>query len=329
MKFQESKLQFQTALPALDYRECLLIYDRKLLKEWGAWIRRFPQAYPVSSGEQLKDLREFPKHVEKLMKISADLSPKTMQVVAFGGGSVGDFAGFFASVFKRGVSLIQIPSTWLAALDSAHGGKTALNVRSVKNQVGTFYPANQIFLVSSVLEKLGPGRFQEAWSEAIKVALLDSPALAGKVQKATDAKKLWKLLPALIKAKLKIVRRDPFEQKGIRHLLNLGHTVGHVLEAELGLSHGLAVGYGLRFALNWSKSQGLLAKNFELHGIPGSTDLAVALRKVRQARQLLMKDKKMGVGGRIRFVLLKRPGLPVIANPTVHEILQEIERQKR
>ena len=92
----------------------------------------FPQRYGVCAGEDLKDLAAFPKHVEHLLEIAAPLPQSRLSVVALGGGSVGDFAGFFASVFKRGVPLQQIPSTWLAAIDSAHGGKNALNVGRAK-----------------------------------------------------------------------------------------------------------------------------------------------------------------------------------------------------
>jgi 3-dehydroquinate synthase len=325
-----SRLFFHNRLPRLPVENSVLIYDRRLAKVWGKWIHRFPVSYGVRSGEELKDLSRFPAHVKNLLKKTEGLSSRELTVIAFGGGSVGDFAGFFASVFKRGVRFVQVPSTWLAAIDSAHGGKTALNVEGYKNQIGSFYPAERIHLVKEVLMELGERRFREAQPEAVKVALLDSPRLWSEVRKSETSRQLWSLLPQLIRAKMKIVKRDPKETKGLRHLLNLGHTLGHVIESELGCPHGLAVGSGLRFSLEWSRHLGFLPSTW-FESLEGHVTEAASLRRqiraLRNPRRALLQDKKKSRQGRIGFVFLRRPGSPLIREVSVDEILAEMRRQ--
>lgn len=328
---RESELFFTSSLPKFSFDQCLLIYDRRLLKQCGKWIQHFPHAYGVQSGERLKDLTFFSEHVHKLLRKSSSIAPKDLTVVGFGGGSVGDFAGFFASVFKRGVRFEQVPSTWLAALDSAHGGKTALNVQGFKNQIGTFYPASKVHLVREVLQELNEKRFREAWPEAVKVALLQGPELLRKVSRADDSARLWKLLPQLIEAKLRVVRLDPEEKSGVRHLLNLGHTLGHVIESELGLAHGLAIGYGTRFALQWSEVRfdfPLSKYESELRGLPSASDLRKVLGRLKNVRRALNEDKKKSGRDQVRFIFLKDAGRSEIESVGLDQILAEVLRQQ-
>src|SRR5690606_36298588 len=105
-------------------------------------------------GEELKQIKNFPGHIRKISKVLGEANHRGLTIIVVGGGSVGDFGGFVASVYRRGVNLIHIPSTWLAAVDSSHGGKTALNVFSVKNQIGSFYPAKEIYLLEPLLATL-------------------------------------------------------------------------------------------------------------------------------------------------------------------------------
>ena len=140
----KTKVEFLRKLPsrarladALGYQpeKFLLIYDKRVIKSEGLakWMKEFKYHYPVTAGEGLKDLKTLPYHVKKIFRMVSPFSPQSLCVVAIGGGSVGDFAGFLASILKRGVPLIHLPTTLLAAMDSAHGGKTALNVHEFKN----------------------------------------------------------------------------------------------------------------------------------------------------------------------------------------------------
>lgn len=321
--------------------EALLIFDRSLLKRpsMGSWIRKFPHRYGVAAGESLKEIRSFPGHIEKILKISKEIPNRRMKIVILGGGSVGDFAGFVASVYKRGVPVIQVPSTWLAAIDSAHGGKNGLNVSGTKNQIGTIHPPQEVHLVKSFLDAQPEARAIEAAGEILKVALLKGGALMRMpwdISHSSDS--LWKALPTAIAGKMSIVRKDPFEQTGVRHLLNLGHTMGHVFEAEMGLPHGLAVAYGLVFATAFSRHAGECSEaaygrmiSHPLWGlfIPSPLYRECLSISVKKIESLLLQDKKRSGKGRLRFIFLKAPGKPVIREIPVREIIAEVERQKK
>lgn len=322
--------------------DSLLIYDRALDRHPASakWIRRFPRRYGVKSGEALKDLAAFPAHVKKISRLASGLASRRLTIVVAGGGTVGDFGGFVASVFKRGVRLVHVPTTWLAALDSAHGGKTGLNVDGVKNQIGSFYPAAEVHLVKEFLATQPPARAAEAAGEVLKIALLKGGVLARRRWETEGAgtESLWTSLPAAIRGKMSIVGKDPLEKSGVRHLLNLGHTMGHVFETALGLPHGLAVAYGLVFATAFSRARGECGEaayhRIVSHPLWGTflpsplyaKCLAVPPAKIRA---LLLQDKKRTRGRSLRFVLLKDVGRPVIREIDVDVILREVARQKK
>lgn len=342
MKKNHGALVFSPQLPSRRAlgAECLLIYDQFLesLPVVAKWIESFPHRYGVSSGEGLKSVDAFPTHIKKIMGVSESLSSRQMSIVVLGGGSLGDFGGFVASVFKRGVRLVQIPSTWLGAIDSAHGGKTALNVGGIKNQIGTFYPADKIYLVKSLLMGQPALRAQEAYAEIYKVALLQGGAFWQAFARAgrPEASCLWKFLKPAIAAKYKIVDRDPLEKTGHRHLLNLGHSLGHVLESRHQLPHGIAINYGIEFALVWSQKKGLLkpAMAKKIFAAPASQSLLSAGRagllspgNAAQIKNLLEGDKKKISAQKMRFVFCQAPGKCIIREVSFDEILAEVSRQ--
>jgi len=333
VSFQKPELKFSKKFPSpsgLEPQRSLFIFDDILLTKphFKAWIAKFPFQYPVSSGEKLKDLVTFPIHIEKILSIFENVPERPLQIVCIGGGSVGDFAGFAASVVKRGVDLIQIPSTWLAAIDSAHGGKNALNVGKIKNQIGTFYFPQKIYLVQELLNTQPEERTQEALGEALKISLIQGKSLWKKYleTKKWNSETLWKFLPDLIEGKYQVVKKDPFEKKGHRHILNFGHTLGHVLEAELGTAHGHAVLQGLRFSLVWGQERKIL-KDQSLLFLPGLPEIQTSLKKLKDPARHLSQDKKRVSGKKIRFVFLKSPGKTVVQSVTVPEILHEVKRQ--
>lgn len=342
MSFQQPKVISAKSFPskhALKADQALLIYDRYLLKTPGfkKWSSRFPHQYAVQSGEGLKQIQNFPNHAEQILRKAALIEKRPLRVIAVGGGSVGDFAGFVASILHRGVELIQIPSTWLAAIDSAHGGKTALNVSGFKNQLGSFHQASTIYLVEPLLKSQPEQRVQEALGEALKISLLAGGKLWSQFAqiKKWDHRSCWSLLPAMIAAKYQIVRKDPLEKKGLRHILNLGHTMGHVFESELSLPHGKAVLDGLDFAIHWSLQRRILkvpalqkmlrSKVFQT--VLLSDSVFRNLRKISRPEKALKLDKKRAKSGRIRFIFIAGPGQPKIQEVSIPEILAEIRRQ--
>lgn len=341
-----SKVLYVQNFPALKTlgEELLLIHDDVLPKKSAAfkkWMQQFSLRYPVKAGEELKDVAQFPKHISKITALCEQVSARRLTVVVVGGGSVGDFGGFVASILKRGVRLVQIPSTWLAAIDSAHGGKTALNVGGAKNQIGTFYPAAEVILVKPLLLAQPAARTFEGFGELLKIALIEGGSLYAGLSKERDvtAETLWKYLAAGVKAKYKVVAKDPEEKKGLRHVLNLGHTVGHVLESHWHLPHGIAINYGLEFALRWSVEKKIMkASEFEkiqrqpvlAYLLSGTSDelLDVKASSLKEFRRLLLSDKKKTGSEVLRFVFVKKPGHTVIKEVHVDDILVEICRQR-
>lgn len=337
---------FRTEFPRLKDlgEELLLIYDDVLPKKSAAfkkWSKQFSLKYAVRAGESLKSVDTFPEHIFKIVKICENTSSRKLTLVVAGGGSVGDFGGFIASILKRGVGLVHMPSTWLAAIDSAHGGKTALNVGSAKNQIGTFYPADKIVLVRSLLLSQPEARAFEGFGELLKISWISGGSLWTQLSKESEVNSvlLWKYLAAAIEAKYKVVKKDPEEKSGYRHLLNLGHTVGHILESYYQLPHGIAVNYGLDFAFRWSLEKKIMtascAETFRRSPVMGYllSPIRDELFQIKESvfkdyKRLLLHDKKKTKAQTLRFVFIKKPGQCVIREVTVDEILLEICRQK-
>ena len=257
-----SRKEILRGLPDSTFLFC--IFDKRLKKDHSSFLDCFDQVYPVLSGESLKSLESFSFHIENITELLKKKSTQQLCFVSLGGGSVGDFCGFISSVYKRGVRLIHIPSTWLAALDSTHGGKTALNIKGFKNQIGTFHFPAAIHICKTLLWT--DPQLLSALGELIKIALINNRTLfknietsfpSGKNLKEREALKscLWNHLKPAIESKYQVVSQDPLEKRGGRQVLNLGHSLGHIIEAFRKLPHGEAVAQGLYFALAWSKER--------------------------------------------------------------------------
>jgi 3-dehydroquinate synthase len=187
------------------------------------------------------------------------------RVLAFGGGSVGDLAGFAAGCFLRGIEFVQIPTTLLAQVDAAIGGKTGVDLTGGKNTVGLFHHPWMVVGDTEVLPTLPREELRSGLVEVVKMAALLDPDLFGLLEEEVDlllegdAAALGPVVAAAAAAKIAVVERDPTEQ-GERRLLNFGHTLGHAIESACGyagLRHGEAVGYGILFALRLARSRGL------------------------------------------------------------------------
>lgn len=343
-------LEFCEKLPPLkelsgplgfEAQSTLAVVDRKLkYPHLRQWLKQFKAVYEVSGGEDLKDLRKFPAHAEAMVKKIGPVSPRSFAVFAVGGGTVGDFAGFFASVFKRGVPLVQVPSTFLAAIDSAHGGKTALNLKGAKNQIGSFHQARAVLVAKELLKPLPQAQCHSAMGELIKMALLSGGEFYSQVNRIEkwDFLSLWNLLPLAVRAKYEIVNRDPFESLGERQLLNLGHTLGHALEAQYQLAHGEAVSMGLGFAIRWSHHRGYLSQKCEgealalLHErlkIPTAQQFLSRKKRMSTSRlrSWLEQDKKLVDGRHVSFVFLEGFGKARRVQVPIESMLTEAERQ--
>jgi 3-dehydroquinate synthase len=305
-----------------------------LVSESGAWRRFGPAVERALSRAGLKVLRHFLppgeaakswNAVEELMTamLGAGLG-RDCAVVALGGGSVTDAAGFAAAIYQRGVPWVSVPTTLLGQLDSGLGGKTGINLAGGKNLAGAFHRPRAVVCDSEVLASLPARERVSGFGEALKYGLVFEPALWRLIVDNWDA--LMAGDPALTARvvargaawKRKIVARDEFETKGPRELLNFGHTLGHALESAAGLGalrHGEAVVWGMRAALRLSVTRAGLSPSFALEADRFLAGLPVPLpRRVDPQRLLaLSKRDKKARGGRARFVLLRAPGRPVTA----------------
>jgi 3-dehydroquinate synthase len=347
--FYPSKLHYGVALPSRKAfpQDALLIYDKALEKSnpyFLQWSRAFKNRFALSSGENLKTLKSFESFLVKLHKQKIALH-KSSEVLAVGGGSLGDFAGFFASVFQRGLPLVHIPSTYLAAIDSSHGGKSGLNFLKAKNQIGTFYPASRVFISKKLLSSQNNQRLVEASAEMFKMACLDSGAWGKRflndllqTQTLSDELRLqifYKYLPMAVSSKYRVVAKDPYEATGYRKILNLGHTLGHILEGCFTISHGLAVAFGIEFALKWSYSRGYLSKK-ECDYLSSALVLVFAqlfeskhryrLRK-KNLRKFFHQDKKSLSSKHVAFVFLKSRAKPCLVSVSFDEFCRELQKQ--
>ncbi len=256
----------------------------------------------VPAGEQSKSLQTYQTLLSQL--ILAGYGRETT-IIALGGGMITDLAGFVASTFCRGVPLILIPTTLLAMVDAAIGGKTALNLPEGKNLIGSYYVPEKILLHPPFLETLPAAEWENGIAEILKLGLISDPDLFYYPQP------LEKMILRAIEGKRRIVAQDP-QEKGCRTLLNLGHTIGHALEtlSNYTLSHGRAVSFGIVLEARLSSALGLLPHE-ELAAIEARfPPVSIPFNPERIIEQL-KRDKK-SQGGIPHFVLLERVGRPYL-----------------
>ena len=222
------------------------------------------RTFELEGGEEVKSMAE----LERLLGwLSAAQVERSDPLVVIGGGTVGDLGGLAAALHRRGVPLVNVPTTWLAQADSAIGGKVAIDLPSAKNGVGTFWPAWLIVEDADMLATLPVERRRDGMAECLKAGLIGDAALWQLVEergvaalRGDDPAAAFAITERAVRVKIDIVNRDPFEA-GERRKLNLGHTIGHALEIESGysLAHGTGVALGLRAVAHIAQRRGAQA----------------------------------------------------------------------
>ena len=277
----------------------------------------------VAAGETSKSFPVLARLCETLLKLGVERGDC---VVALGGGVVGDLAGFAASILRRGVRLVQVPTTLLAQVDSSVGGKTGIDTPQGKNLIGTFHQPSLVLADVSVLSTLAPREFRAGYAEVMKYGLLgDAPFFAWLEQHwpqvfSGDGGERLKAIETSVRAKASIVEADEREETGKRALLNLGHTFGHALEAFAGYSdrllHGEAIAIGMRLAFTYSVEQGLcpaedagcVERHLAAVGLPARiADILGKTPTTGQLLRLMAQDKKVK-GGKLALVLVRGIG---------------------
>jgi shikimate kinase / 3-dehydroquinate synthase len=269
----------------------------------------------IPPGEDAKTLAEAERVLRELARLGMSRSD---HLVALGGGVVGDLAGFCAATYQRGVPVVQVPTTLVAQVDSAYGGKTAVDLPEAKNYVGAYHLPSAVLADCATLDSLPPEELAAGFAEVVKTALIAGGALWERVRaiEAVDPGALDEVVFACARAKLEIVAADE-RDGGRRAALNLGHTVGHALEqatAYRRYRHGEAVGLGLLAALRLSGAGELRDEVRELlrrHGLPVRVEPRVEVADVLAAVE---RDKKRAADG-VGFVLCERPGEVRVGQP--------------
>lgn len=224
---------------------------RRSLEEAGFDVYTFT----VPAGEESKSGLVYLQMLNNLAEIPLT---RADGVVALGGGMVGDLAGFTAATYLRGIRVIQVPTTLLAAVDSSVGGKTAINLPEGKNLAGAFHQPELVLQDAELLNSLPHSVLLDGMAEVIKYGMIADCDLFSRLQNPNDA---WKSLEEIVKTcvgiKQRFVEEDEFDY-GVRHLLNFGHTIGHAIEQKSGyaFSHGLSVAKGMNFMTAIAAEQG-------------------------------------------------------------------------
>jgi shikimate kinase/3-dehydroquinate synthase len=266
----------------------------------------------VEPGERAKTLAEAERVLRELAQLGMS---RADHLVALGGGVVGDLAGFCAATYQRGVDVVQVPTTLLAQVDSAYGGKTGVDLPEAKNYVGAYHLPAAVIADTGTLATLPAEEMAAGFVEVVKTALIAGGSLwdAVRALERIDPGEIDDVIFACACTKLEIVAADE-RDSGRRAVLNLGHTVGHAIEAASGYEryrHGEAVGLGLLATLRLSDADELRDQVRDLldrHGLPTRLDPGIEVGAVLAAAEL---DKKRAADG-VRFVLLERPGEPSI-----------------
>lgn len=299
-----------------------------------------PQVITIPDGEPSKRLATVEAMAEKLVRLGAD---RRAVIIALGGGVVGDVSGLLASVYMRGVEFIQIPTTVLAQVDASIGGKTGVNLVAGKNLIGTFHHPRIVLIDPTVLKTLPDREFRAGLYEALKCGIIGNVELflrfeqnRAQIMKRDPAELEW-LIAQSVKLKAEVVSADEHEG-GLRRVLNLGHTIGHALEAETGyrkLLHGEAVAWGMvaatNIALGVGRTDSVTAGRI--------ADAVLSLGHLPEinvgARRILarMKSDKKTLNGVVHFVLPREIGKVEIASDVpesaVVTAVEELQRLSR
>ncbi len=297
---------------------------------WAALGRRFGRLTPtlVPDGERAKTLATVSRVYDALLDRAAD---RGSTVVAVGGGVLGDMVGFAAATYLRGVRLVHVPTTVMAQVDSAIGGKVGVNHPRGKNLIGAFYPPELVVVDPEALATLPRREFRAGLYEVIKYGLIAEPSLLELLEQHLDAvltqkgEALSEMIRTCCRTKAEVVSADEHEQ-GLRRILNFGHTLGHALESTTGytrLRHGEAVGLGMRAALALGVARGVTpaavaarasALITRLGPLPSVADVTVS-----KAMGAVKHDKKV-VNGRLHFVLVAGTAATTVSDVTPKEL---------
>lgn len=298
---RSSEVVFRSKMEMTEFPEkSVLIIDRKISELYQKELLDLLDKYPfliLNADEKAKNFSNAQKIYRFFLKNEVN---RSSTIIGIGGGIITDLTAFTASTFMRGCNLYLFPTTFLAMIDASVGGKTSVNFNSIKNNIGTFYPADKIIIIPDFLKTLSENEKLNGWAECIKIALVEkSPLFEMLLKNTTEIPE--EILKQAIEIKMTICEND-LEDKGRRKHLNLGHTFAHIIETISGfkISHGFAVAVGIRTAARLS-----LEKRFidlpvydsindllDLYKLPDSIEMEMSGIEHYNFEKILKSDKK-------------------------------------
>jgi len=325
-----SNISKLTKSNSLNFSKCLLIIDKNISKKIFLKIKK--SLFKKKIYIHFFKANEINKNQNNVNKILEILLNKNFSredcLISIGGGITGDISGFAASLFKRGLKFINIPTTLLSQVDSSIGGKTGINTKYGKNLIGSFYQPNLVISDIQFLKTLPKREIVCGYAEILKHSLISNKNFFNFLNK--NSNKIFNLSSPFIekaiyescKIKKNIVQKDEKEKK-LRKILNFGHTFAHAYEASMGyskkLNHGEAVILGIKTALNFSLKNNLLKRNeynsiinhISNSNLPSKINKFFKINDLNKILSFMLKDKKNN-SNKINLVLLKKIGSPVI-----------------
>jgi len=310
----------------IDNKNCLTFVD-------GNVLTKFPILQNTTMNLKKIEIKEDEKNLNTVTKIWEDMFEQSIQrtstIFSIGGGVMSDSIGFAASTYKRGTSLILIPTTLLSMVDAAHGGKNGINTKHGKNQLGTFMIPEEVLICPEFLNELPENQIKSGLIELIKAGFLKNPELVEEVYDIDITKINIELIKSAIDIKNGIVESD-FKETSERMYLNFGHTIGHLIEIDSNhrISHGEAVAIGILKALRISEKKcnldTVVVESFEnfLKKLEFEIDYKFN-SELNQLRDLLSNDKKSS-NNIVRYVLLRNIGDPILIDYNLDELLNEL-----
>ena len=280
-------------------------------------------SHVIPNGEQSKTLDNVTAFIKRMVQAQVT---RTDMVLALGGGVVGDMAGFAAAIYLRGIPYIQVPTTLLAAVDSSVGGKTAVDISAGKNLVGAFHQPALVYLDTDTLNTLDPTVMRDGFAEVIKYGIILDSKLFDTVSKP-DSFDLAAVIARCIEIKRDVVEQDEFD-KGMRGLLNLGHTFGHAIEklSDFTITHGSAVARGMIIAAQVARIYGFtdytetITKVIRDYGF--ETDCPYSADELYG---VILSDKKRS-GSDITLVLPKQIGASTLEKMPALQVLELMKK---
>ena len=309
-----------------------IISDDKVYGLYGEMVKKSLEesgysvdVYTFPNGEKSKNIATYTGILEFLANVGLTRSDF---LVALGGGVTGDMAGFAAASYLRGIEFVQIPTTFLAAIDSSVGGKTGVNLNAGKNLAGAFHQPSLVICDTETFKTLSEENFADGVAEAIKYGMISMPELLEKLS-GDYINEIDDIIEACVSIKRDIVNEDEFEG-GVRKLLNFGHTIGHGVEkcSGYGVTHGHGVAIGMSIITKATEDMGLCDKGLSKKldtliskcGLPTKCPYTA-----EELYKVALSDKKRS-GGSITVVLPKHEGECVLKKITVDELLEYIKK---